>query len=61
MGKKIKITLVRGLAGKKTEQKATAVSLGLKSPGQSVIKELTPPIQGMINAISFMVNVEEVK
>lgn len=61
MAKKVKITLVRGIAGKRTDQKATAISLGLKSPRQSVVRELTPAIQGMINKISFMLEVEEVK
>jgi large subunit ribosomal protein L30 len=34
--------------------------LGLKKIGQTVIKEDTPQIRGMINKIDFMLEVEEV-
>ncbi len=61
MAKKIKITLIRGLAGRNARQQATAISLGLKSPNQSTIKEWSPAIQGMIDKIPFMLKVEEVQ
>ncbi len=61
MAKKVKITLIRGLAGKKKDQIATAKALGFKKSQQTIVKTLTPSIQGMINKISFMLKVEEVE
>ena len=45
---KVKITLVRGLAGKSRRKKATLYALGLRKRNASVVKELNPAIQGMI-------------
>ncbi|MBT1177473.1 MULTISPECIES: 50S ribosomal protein L30 [Bifidobacterium] len=55
----LKITLVRGFAGKTEVQKANAQSLGLRKIGQSVIREDTPVYRGMIDKIRHMVTVEE--
>ncbi|NOZ83843.1 MAG: 50S ribosomal protein L30 [Epsilonproteobacteria bacterium] len=52
----IKITLVRGLAGKDKRFKVVAHSLGLHKTGSSVVLKDTPPIRGMINKISFLVS-----
>ncbi|AFG36673.1 50S ribosomal protein L30 [Spirochaeta africana] len=57
--KKVKITLVRSTIGRKPEHKRTVRSLGLKRIGSTVEQELNPAIQGMIDSVSFMVNVEE--
>ena len=59
--KKVKITLVRSTIGKSGRQKATAVALGLKRTNQSVEKELSPQIMGMINKIKHLVEFEEIK
>ena len=60
--KKIKITLIKSLAGKKKRQRRTIKALGLKKIGSSVIKEDNPQIRGMIGSVSYMVKVnDEVK
>ncbi len=57
--KKAKVTLTRSTIGRKPEHRKTVRALGLKKIGSSVEVSLTDPIQGMVNAISFMVKVEE--
>ncbi len=56
---KIRITLIRGLAGKKERHRRTIKALGLKKIGSSVIKENNPQIRGMIDRVSYMVKVDE--
>lgn len=58
---KVRITLVRSPIGRKPDQRRTVEALGLRKLRHSVEQELTAPIQGMINRISHLVNVEEVK
>ena len=60
-GVNIRITLIRGLAGKKERHRGTIKALGLKRIGSSVIKEDNPQIRGMIYRVSYMVKVNEVK
>lgn len=59
--KKIKITLIRSLAGKKERHRRTIRALGLKKMHSSLIKEDNPQIRGMINRVSYMVKVNDVK
>lgn len=59
-GKKIKITLVKGLVGSTERQKVNVHSLGLHKIGQSVIREDTPVYRGMANRVRHLVTVEEV-
>lgn len=56
----LKITLKKSKIGRLEKQVATVEALGLKKIGQTVIKEDTPQIRGMINKIDFMLEVEEV-
>ncbi len=58
--KKVKVTLVRSLIGRKPNQKKTAKALGLSKINQTVEKTLNPAVAGMINTISHLVKVEEV-
>ncbi len=58
--KKVKITLKRSRFGWKPDQRETVKGLGLKKPGQAVIKEDTPAIRGMIKKIRHIIEVEEV-
>ncbi len=55
----IKITQVRSGIGRQGTHKRTLRALGIKRHQQSVIHEDTPAIQGMINKISHMVDVQE--
>ena len=57
--KLIKITQVRSGIGRKETHKRTLRARGIKRHQQSVIHEDTPAIQGMINKISHMVDVQE--
>ncbi|QSX07473.1 50S ribosomal protein L30 [Alkalibacter rhizosphaerae] len=56
----LKITLKKSKIGRLDKQIATVEALGLKKIGQTVIKEDTPQIRGMIQKIDFMLEVEEV-
>lgn len=59
MAKTIKITQVRSSIGRLPKHKATLVGLGLRRIGHTVEREDTPAVRGMINAISYMLKVEE--
>lgn len=55
----LKITLVRSPIGRQKSQKATVQALGIRKLHQTVEKEDTPEIRGMINKVSHLVVVEE--
>ena len=57
--KKIKITLVRSTINRLEKQKRTVRALGLRRIRHSVVKVATPQILGMVNSISFMLEVED--
>lgn len=59
--KKVKITQVRSGVGRQGRHRRTIRALGIKRHQQSVVHELTPTIAGMIDKVSFMVEVEEVE
>jgi large subunit ribosomal protein L30 len=61
MAKKLKITQVKGLSGRIERHRDTIAALGLRRIHHSVVHNDTPQIRGMINAVRFMVKVEEVK
>ena len=57
----IKITLTKSPIGRIPSQRKTVVAFGLGKLNSSVVKEDNPAILGMVNAISHLVTVEEVK
>ncbi len=57
---KIRITLVKSPIGYSREQKETLKALGLKRLWQTVEKENSPAILGMVKKVSHLVKVEEV-
>lgn len=57
----VRITLVKSIIGRKPKHRATVAALGLRKIHQSVEKELTPSIKGMIDSISYLLQVEEIK
>jgi large subunit ribosomal protein L30 len=61
MGMKVKITLKKSPIGRKPKHRATVAALGLRKPHQSVEKELNPMIQGMIDSVGYLLEVEEIK
>lgn len=56
---KVKITQVKSLIDRPKKQKDTLKALGLTKLNGSVIKEVTPQIEGMLKKVSHLVNVEE--
>ncbi|AFP85590.1 ribosomal protein L30, bacterial/organelle [secondary endosymbiont of Heteropsylla cubana] len=59
MKKTIKITQIRSSIGRIPKHKATLIGLGLRRISQTVQREDTPAVRGMVNLISYMVSVEE--
>jgi len=59
--KMIKITQTRSGIGRQEKHRRTLRALGIKRHQQSVVHEDTPAIRGMVNQISFMINVEDVE
>ncbi|RYG72797.1 50S ribosomal protein L30 [Lentibacillus lipolyticus] len=60
MSKRLEITLTRSVIGRTEAQRQTVSSLGLKKIRQSVVREDTPAVRGMIDKVSHLVTVEEV-
>lgn len=55
----LKIKLIKGFAGRKDDQIATAHSLGLYKIGQEVIQPNNPATKGKISKISHLIEVTE--
>lgn len=56
----LKITQTKGLVGAKKNHRDTIRTLGLKKIHQSVVREDTPAVRGMIRTVAHLVTVEEV-
>lgn len=56
----VKITQVKSIIDRPKRQKDTMKALGLKKMHQSVEKEVTPQIQGMIDKVSHLITIEEI-
>jgi large subunit ribosomal protein L30 len=54
---KLRITLVRGLRGKREDHRATVRGLGLKWRSHTVEVEDTPQVRGMISKVGYMLRV----
>ena len=59
--KKIKITQVKSVIEQLENAKRTIKALGLGRPNYWVIKNDTPQVRGMINAVRHLVKVEKVQ
>ena len=57
----LKITQVRSSSRRKANQGRTLTALGIRRNQQSVVKEDSPQIRGMIATVVHLVKVEEVK
>ncbi len=57
--KTIKITLKKSLIGRLPKHVATAKGLGLSRINQSVEREDTPCVRGMVSQLSYLLAVEE--
>ena len=54
-----KVTLVKSLIGSKPNTKATAASLGLRKPGDSIVHEDGPVLDGKVKVLRHLVTVEK--
>jgi large subunit ribosomal protein L30 len=57
--KKLKVKLVKGLMGTKQSHRATVRGLGLRRRNSSVEVPDTPAVRGMINRVSYLLDVSE--
>ena len=57
--KQVKITQVRSVIDQSKKQKRTMEALGLRKMNQSVVKEATPQIMGMVAKVSHLVTTED--
>jgi large subunit ribosomal protein L30 len=55
------VTLTKSVNGRLKNHKACVAGLGLRKIRQSALVEDTPSVRGMINKVSYMVSVEELK
>ena len=55
--KKVKIKLVKGLAGCKQSHRDTVRGLGLKKIHQTVELTDTPAVRGMIEKVSYLIQI----
>ena len=58
-GKTVKVTLVRSIAGTKSDHRATITGLGLGRLNSSRVLEDTPAVRGMIHKVRHLVEVVE--
>ncbi len=59
-GQKLRVTLVKSRYGRLANHKACVSGLGLRKINQTVTVEDTPENRGMINKVSYLLNVEEI-
>lgn len=59
MPNKLRVTLTKSPIGYEKSQKATVSALGLRKVNQTVEKDDSPAIRGMLNKVSHLVEVEE--
>jgi len=55
--KTVKVKLVRSPIGTKASHRATVIGLGLRKLNSESVLEDTPAVRGMINKISYLVQV----
>ena len=61
MAKKLKITWVRSGIGAKDHHERTIRALGLHRLNETIVKDDSPSIRGMLHSVDFMVRVAEVE
>ncbi len=57
--KKLVITQIRSGIGTPEKHRKTIKGLGLRKIGQTVVREDTPEIRGMVRKIQYLLKVEE--
>ena len=56
---KLKVRLVKGLAGIKQRHRDTVRGLGLKKINQTAELADTPAVRGMINRVNYLVRIDD--
>ncbi len=59
--KKVKITQIKSAIGYRCQAKDTLKALGIKKMNGSVVKVVSPAVQGMITSINHLLKVEDYK
>jgi len=59
VSKKLEITLRRSFIGRPGKHKRVVTGLGLRKMNQTVVREDTPQIRGMVEKISHLLEVKE--
>ena len=59
--KKVKITQIKSAIGYRCQAKDTLKALGIKTMNGSVVKVVSPAVQGMITSINHLLKVEDLK
>ena len=59
MAKQMKITMIKSRIGRSTKQRQILDGLGLRKIRQTVVREDTPSIRGMVKKLEFMLRIEE--
>ena len=59
-GKQLRITQVRSSAGRLENQRRTLVALGIRKIHQTVVKQDSPMVRGMVATVAHLVHVEEI-
>lgn len=58
--KKLKLKLIKSISGRLPRHKATIASIGLRRLNQTKEVRDTPAMRGMINQVSYLLQVEDV-
>ena len=59
MAGKLRIVQVRSFSGRRFDQEQTLKALGIRRMGQTVVKQDTPAIRGMIHKVVHLLKVTE--
>ena len=57
----LKITWKRSGIGRQQQHRRTIRALGLHRLNETIVKDDTPDVRGMVESVRFMLNVEEVE
>lgn len=57
--KRLRVTQIASVAGRKPGQRETLIGLGLARIGRSRVVEATPAIRGMVRKVAHLLKVED--
>ena len=58
--KQIAVTQIKSSIGRLKKHKSCLAGLGLRKSGHTVVIEDTPAVRGMVQAVQYMLRVEEI-